>query len=232
MASKAPERGRKPRYKGGAPPVQPPEPDGAGSSVGGTTGGQTTVGEGTARASPPSWLTRSPVYRKVPVAVRGRLDAAILLRPADCPTLEAIAQKFDLEGRYGISPDSLANYARKLEQFVRPAMTSQVMAGVLGCLPASYRRQLVAGGQVMLLSKVVQALADDEREAALSVADLAKLAAVLAAVSVSGPLKPPPAGSTRAGHKGRRNVLAGGAAIEDPTQLAEAVKMVYGLYHR
>jgi hypothetical protein len=171
------------------------------------------------------------VYRKVPVAVRARLDAAILLRPADCPTLEAIARKFDLGGRYGISPDSLANYAHKLEQFVRPAMTSQVMAGMLGCLPARYRRQLVAGGQVMLLSKVVQALADDEREAALSVADLAKLAAVLAAMSGAGGSKSYAAKAGGAARRGPRNVLAGGAAIEDPTQLAEAVKMVYGLCH-
>jgi len=225
MASKAPEGVRKPENKGGGPRRRLRKPDGEGPS-----GEGTPVGEGTGRTPPPSWLTRSRVYQQVPVAVRGRLDAAILLRPADCPTLEAIARKFDLEGRYGVSLGSLAGYAEKLEQLVRPAMMSQVMAGVLGCLPASYRHQLVAGGQVMLLSRVVQALADDEREEALSVADLAKLAAVLAAVSGSRPTKSSAGGSGKAAHKSARNVLAGGAAIEDANQLNEAVKMVYGLY--
>ncbi len=127
-----------------------------------------------------TWLTRSAVYQRVPLEIRNKLDEAILLRPAGCQSVASIAARFQLKERYGVSTRVLAAYAGRLERFIRPAMTSQVMAGVLGCLPERYRRQLVEGSQVLLVSRVIQALSDDESAAALSVAELAKLAYVLA----------------------------------------------------
>jgi len=176
----------------------------------------------------PEWLTRSSIYKKVPVAVRGRLDEAILLRPAKCATLEQIAEKFELSQRYGLSHSSLRSYARKLEKFVRPAAASQLMAGVLGCLPEGYRRRLVAGGQVLLLSRVVQALSA-EGGAELSVAELAKLASVLSAVGSRSRLT---ADRAKAAHKDRplpTGESGPKSPAGDPVKLAEAVRMLYGL---
>ena len=178
----------------------------------------------------PDWLTRSSVYKKVPISVRGRLDEAILLRPADCATLDQIADKFELAERFGISGSALRSYARKLEQFVRPAVASQLMAGVLGCLPEAYRQRLIAGGQVLLLSRVVQALLA-EGGAELSVADLAKLASVLSAMgnrSRLPALKAKAAPTTRTSQTGEGEPDPEPAA-GNPTKLAEAVRMLYGL---
>ena len=197
-----------------------------------------SVSTGQAVQTPlPEWLTRSSVYKKVPDAVRGRLDEAILLRPAKCVTLEQIADKFELADRYGISGSVLRSYACKLEQFVRPAAASQLMAGVLGCLPEEYRQRLVAGGQVLLLSRVVQALSA-EGGAELSVAELAKLASVLSAVGGRTRL---PAARAKVSSKARTS-LAGEStqepasgepdpkpSIGDSAKLAEAVRMLYGL---
>ena len=143
-------------------------------------------GRGVAKAQPaatesaaaPAWLLRSAVFRKMPADARLRLESAILLRPSGCGTLEAIARTFELKSRYGLSLAALRNYARKLEQWVRPAVASQVMAGVLGCLPDDFRRRLINGSQVLLLSRVNQALGDEDGPP-LSVAELAKLADVL-----------------------------------------------------
>lgn len=185
----------------------------------------------------PSWLTRSSIYKKVPVAVRGRLDEAILLRPADCATLEQIADKFELASLYGISTSVLRSYARKLEQFVRPAAASQLMAGVLGCLPEEYRQQLVAGGQVLLMSRVVKALSD-EGGTELSVADLAKLGSVLSAVGGRPSVSATRIKSTQKKRSSKddaseqESVAGESASISsshDPTKLAEAVRMLYGL---
>lgn len=114
----------------------------------------------------------------MPASERVRLESAILLRPAGCETLEAIARRFELKSRYGLSLAALRSYARQLEQWLRPAVASQVMAGVLGCLPEDFRRRLIDGSQVLLLSRVNQALSDEDGPP-LSVAELAKLADVL-----------------------------------------------------
>jgi len=185
----------------------------------------------------PGWLTRSSVYKKIPVAVRGRLDEAILLRPSDCATLEQIADKFELTGRYGISASVLRSYTRKLEQFVRPAAASQLMAGVLGCLPEEYRQKLLAGGQVLLLSRVIRALSA-EGGTELSVADLGKLATVLSAVSgrsISPSIKTRTTSKKRSSQNSDSMQESASSAFDsstlshDPTQLAEAVRMLYGL---
>ena len=189
-------------------------------AAGGTISGQPTDGPGLS----PSWLTTSPVYRRVPVSVRTKLDADILLRPPDCQSIRSIYGRHELKERYGVSFHALRTYADRLERFVRPAMTSQVMAGVLGCLPARYRRQLVAGSEVMLVSRVVQALSDEGSAGALSVADLARLAAVLEKLAVRG--KPSGARKSR---RDSRNVLTGDTSIHDATQLAQAVRAIYGL---
>ena len=175
----------------------------------------------------PAWLQRSLVYKRLPPAVRAQLDEAILLRPAEHATLEAIAKRFQLAERYQISLPVLSAYARKLEEFVRPAMTSQVIAALLGCLPNRYRRQLVAGTQVLLLSRVVQALTADKNKA-LPVADLGKLASILSAFAGRN------AGGGRRARPRDTQASKGGQTPEhsvaaDPTKLAEAVSMLYGI---
>lgn len=168
------------------------------------------------------------LYKRVPAAVRSRLDRAILLRPENLATLEAIADQFKLAERYKVSLAALRTYTGKLEQFVRPVLTSQLMAGVLGCLSEEYRQQLVAGSQVLLLSRVIKALTADG-EAALSVADLAKLASVLS--SFAGRATTARAKTDRARGKRRGNNEDAGAALSaaNPTKLAEAVRTLYGL---
>ncbi|NLX14568.1 MAG: hypothetical protein GXY44_13075 [Phycisphaerales bacterium] len=176
----------------------------------------------------PVWLARSSVYRRVPVAVRSRLDAAILLRPQDCPTLEAIAVKYQLAERYGISRAALRVYAGKLEQLVRPRVASQVLAGVLGCLPVSYRRKLAAGSEVMLLSRLAQTLSNDN-PSSLTVADLAKLAGLLKALGqtcITDHARKPRR------EKNRARALSAPeseSAVSDSDRIAEAVRTLYGL---
>lgn len=177
----------------------------------------------------PQWLLRSTVYQRLPARERARLHRAIILRPAGLQTLAAIAEKFELAEKYGISATALRSYAERLEQLVRPAVTSQVVAGVLGCLPEAYRRQMVAGSQVMLISRVLQTM--ESPDATLSVAELAKLASILAALGRQGerPRKP-----ARRGTTGRNGTEADESANDaaqtaEPTRLAEAVRTLYGL---
>ena len=134
-------------------------------------------------ADVPEWLTRSVIYKRVPIKVRRRLDAALLKGSVDNAALQAIAADLKLS-TYGVSVGILKKYAVRLEQWVRPSLTAQLLAGVLGCLPEDYRRQLVAGSQVLLLSRVIQALSSDGKDA-LPAADLAKLASILSALGIS-----------------------------------------------
>jgi len=192
--------------------------------------GRQTAGPAKPAAEPcaPARLTQSSVYRRVPAAVRCRLDQAIVLRPADCTTPEAIAEKFDLEKRYGVSLSVLRSYARKLEQFVRPAVASQFLAGVLGCLPESYRRQLVAGNQVLLLSRVVQALTAPG-ESGLPVSDLARLASLLSSFARQTRATPGPTCPHQSENTSEKKGPDTPVTDPDPTRLAEAVRTVYGL---
>ena len=52
-------------------------------------------------------LMRSVVYRRLPEDVRRRVDEAILLRPPERPTPEAIAEQFKLADRYQVSLHAL-----------------------------------------------------------------------------------------------------------------------------
>ena len=128
--------------------------------------------------APVTALTRSAIHRRLPAAVCARLDEAILLRPKDLPTLEAIAAHFDLP-RYRISLPALRAYARRLEDLARPAAAGQLVAVVLGCLPPSYRRRMRDGTETLLLSRVAEVLSLGNSQP-LSVAELARLGPVLA----------------------------------------------------
>jgi hypothetical protein len=177
----------------------------------------------------PIGLARTSVYRRVPETVRPRLDEAILLRPSECPTLEAIGRKFRLAEEYGVTHKGLKTYASRLERLVRPVLTAQVMAGALGCLPESYRQQLVAGTRVMLLSRVVQTLQGRE-PSSLTIADLAKLASILSAVArpgtdtEGGVSRRPRSGCPDRPHGAERAVPR-----DAPARITEAVRLVYGL---
>lgn len=126
-------------------------------------------------------LARSAVHRKLPVAIRQQVDQAILMRPKGLPTLESISAHFDLP-RYHITLSALRAYARRLEDIARPAAAGQVLAVVLGSLPPSYRRGMRNGTEVLLLSRMAQMISSVSSEP-LSVAELARLGPVLAAMS-------------------------------------------------
>ncbi|HOW69266.1 MAG TPA: hypothetical protein PKY77_01595 [Phycisphaerae bacterium] len=144
-----------------------------------------------------------------------------------------MTRRLRLTERYGISAAALKRYARQLERCLRPVVAAQLTAAMLGCLPAEYRRQITDGGQMLLLSKVVQALtgpqsADKEppRET-LSVADLARLAAVVRAAgspSTSGHRPGHDDGKSRG--RGRRDAEQ---ASRNPGALSRAVRLLYGL---
>lgn len=183
-----------------------------------------TSNEGRAGEALAVAIGRSAIVRKVPARVRYRLDEAILRRPKGCETLEAIAARFSLQSRYGVSLDVLKRYARKLEAMVRPIVAAHVMAGVLGCLPARYRKRIHDGSEVMLLSRVIAALGDENNKE-LPVSELAKLATVLKAVGGRA------AGKRRtSSRKQKKDVsLVGAVGSVEPSKLTEAVRMVYGI---
>lgn len=169
-------------------------------------------------------LLRTAVFQRVPVAVRRELDRLILLRPDEAATLKAIADRLELNSRFGVTLDSLKTYARRLEQLVRPVLVSHVLAGVLGCLPEAYRREMLDGSRVLLLSRVVKALSADERDS-LSVADLGKLGSLLSTAGRS------PGTSHRSGGTPERSTRDTDPPVSSssPVEMAEAVRMLYGL---
>lgn len=185
-------------------------------------------------------LQRTSVYRKLPVAARAALDRDLLTRPPGRATLETVAAHHQLEHRYGIQARALRTYARRLERLVRPALASQLVSGLLGCMPEAFRQQLIAGSQVLLLSRVVAALLDDARGEdeegsgrSLSAADLAKLASVVNAVAGRSRSR----GRSRPGRRedGSPGAPSGastpGAPPDepDPEKISRAVRWLYGL---
>jgi hypothetical protein len=166
------------------------------------------------------------------MAERTKLDRAIIFRPPGLKTVAAIMCHFALQEKYELSAEEVTAYAEKVEQLVRPEVTSQVMAGVLGCLPKAYRRQLVAGGEVLLVSRVLQAL--NTQETGLTVAEMAKLASIpMSLARRSGSEQQGGVGGGRV-RKSRSGQAHGGddPSAEgggDPIKLAESVRLLYGL---
>jgi hypothetical protein len=137
-----------------------------------------------------------------------------------------------LEEKYGISTGALVAYAEKIEQLVRPEITSHVLAGVLGCLPRSYQRQLVAGGEVLLISRILKAL--NTEETGLAVAEMAKLASILTALAgasrgESG--KPAGLANLKKRIAGKPEEMEAQSLHADvvPIKLAESVRLLYGI---
>lgn len=124
-------------------------------------------------------LAESPVCRRLPVDVRLRLEHALFDRGRTGKTLEQISDELSLT-KYQIRSGDVTDYAATFDELVRPAVSAQVIAGVLGCLPASYRKQLARGSEVLLLSKLTQVLSADS-EQTISVSELMKLASILRA---------------------------------------------------
>ncbi|MBI4578454.1 MAG: hypothetical protein HY718_02060 [Planctomycetes bacterium] len=172
-------------------------------------------------------MLRSPIYRRLPVRERARLDRAIILRPAGCKSIDAIAEHFHLVEKYGISVTALRTYAGKLEEFVKPTLTSQVLAGVLGCLPVSYRRRLVAGSEVMLVSRILQALNDEKM--GLTVAELARLGSILSGLARRGAASNRPAGRGKPSGTDARPDESADRNGPDPVKMARTVRLLYGL---
>ncbi|MHC4443136.1 MAG: hypothetical protein ACYTF1_06030 [Planctomycetota bacterium] len=174
----------------------------------------------------PGLLLRTRVYKRVPEAERSRLDADIMFHPEGYATLKSIANKYKLVDRYGISRKALDTYAQRLAGIVRPAMSSLVLANLLGCLPESYRRSVVDGGHVMLLSRVMQVLSCGGCTP-LSVAELARLASLFSAIAARNNVD---RGTGKAGGGKDKDVIAeADSSGGDPVKIAESVRMLYGL---
>lgn len=176
----------------------------------------------------PIELARSRVYRQVPGRVRRRLDGVLLSRGCDRHSVSEVARAFRLRERYGITPAALEQYARKLEAVARPFLSSRLTTAILGCLPDSFRQQVVVGGQVLLLSRVVRALTDRPDEP-LPAADLVKLASALRALAQV------PRDARRSVRRsgGRRGDDADADASDGMSgataELDRAIRQVYGL---
>ncbi len=169
-------------------------------------------------SSPCHPLAHTDVYRLVPPKVRGELDAQLLARGAEPAAREQIMAKLGL-AEHGVTLEQLAAYAAALEELARPVVTSQVMAAVLGCLPRVYRRRLLVGSEVLLISRVLAALSDEQN---LSVPELGRLAAVIR--SLGGSRRRRSAAEPKPKTRGRRG--EGGMSHE---QLARSVRLLYGL---
>ncbi len=165
-------------------------------------------------------LVASPVRQRIPDRIRVKLERALLERASREDSLEEIARKFELE-RYGISMEMLSGYAATLDELVRPVASTQIVAGVLGCLPASFRSRMLRGNQVLLLSKVA-AILWESRESQMEVGELLKLATLLRA-----------AAQTRRQQAGGRRGKEGGspkeAALFDMGRMGGSVRALYGL---
>jgi hypothetical protein len=165
-------------------------------------------------------LSRSAVCRRVPVRIQSKLNRAIMLRSSSRASIDALAAKYDLPKQYGVSAAALRSYARRLEELLRPVLASQLVAAALGCMPEAYRRQALAGSQVLLLSRFVGCVW--QGDAALSAAEMAKLAAVLGSFAEKG--------ASKTARSGRPATPDGTPSSNgQPTKLAEAVRAVYGL---
>jgi hypothetical protein len=171
-------------------------------------------------------LARSPVYRRLPAAVRARLDRALLSREEGRGALDRMHREFELAARYGITPGMLRAYASRLEDLMRPVVTSQVIAGVLGSLSRARRRQLVHGSEILLISRLVAVLNADPR--LLPVPQLARLGGLL--VSLGRETRSTKSGRTPAGDAGAERVAPrGDPAATDPIKMAESVRLLYGI---
>jgi len=118
------------------------------------------------------------VYQVLPIETRAALDAALLTRPADCPTIAAAHEKLRLGELHGISPADVARYAKVLEEFARPLMASLAVSSLLNALPRRMLSGLTRGNRLLVWSRLVQHLTDEEAPP-LKAGDYAKLAALL-----------------------------------------------------
>jgi hypothetical protein len=194
---------------------------------GAESGDAPNIGDVESRLTPLQ-LLRSSVYRRLPPEVRHQVDEAILQRPAECPSLEKIAAKFELAQRYHVSVSALKRYAGKLEKLARPVVASHLMTHVIHCLPEANRADLIAGGEVMLLSRLFRKLIDKGKDDSdLSIADLAKLASIL--VSVVSKMTSAGGVPPGRGEKSGARQCCSGPVAYDENSLAQAVRSLYGL---
>lgn len=164
-------------------------------------------------------LTRTVVYRRIPFAERQRLDPELLKASSNRAALEALWRKERLHERFGIGLPALRTYVRRLEECVRPALGAQIVAALLGSLPREYRRRVMEGSAVLLLSRMVAALSLQTSEP-LSASELARLGGILRGLR-----------STRCGVARRVSETSrrGSTETMSPDRLAQAVRAIYGL---
>lgn len=172
-------------------------------------------------------LARTVVYKRVPLSTRRALDRAILVRPQGCATLEAIEERFRLTERFGVSRDNLRTYARKLERVAQPCFAGNLAAAILGCMPAAYGSQVAAGSQIILISRLVQALT--LKQSRLEIPELIRLASALRFANPTGVARN--AATKGCGQQGkiRGRDDAVSSCFSNEATLAEAVRTVYGL---
>jgi hypothetical protein len=125
-------------------------------------------------------------------------------------------------GRFGLKPELLEEYATRFDALIRPIASSQIIAGILGCLPASTRARMLKGNQMLLLSKLAQVLVEAQ-EVKLESGEMVKLAGVLRS---AGQVQRTETGSS-ARSKGRPSNPD--AALFDHDRFGRAVRVLYGL---
>lgn len=173
-------------------------------------------------------LARSVVYRKVPPALRARIDRAILMPSEGDASVGQVAGELKLAERYGITEAALQTYVEKVETLMRPAVRSQIMAAVLSCLPREYRRRLFEGSQVLMVSRVLGALTNPD--SGLSVAEMAKLAAILHTMSGGRAARAHARMVRRGGSPASESGSSGDAGgSHDASRLPESIRLLYGL---
>ncbi len=193
---------------------------------GGSDKPKATADQKESKENPRPSITRTSVYRRVPITIRWKLNRLLLLRPEGCASLDAILQRFKLSEKFGITRQALRTYARKIEQLVEPHLAGQLAAAVLGCMPTSYRNEVVAGSEVILISKVVGALTANKTD--LHPPDLLKLASALRAAAQQKP-KSCQKGSSDQEHAPKHPGGKPGDAKTDQEVLAETVRTIFGL---
>ncbi len=173
----------------------------------------------------PGSITKTKVFRQLPVALRMKLDRALLASVPGRHGVKPLIERFALEP-YGITPAALLRYARLLHEAVRPAATSQVMSSLLGCLPDAQRQSLLEGSRVLLLSRVIRVLSEAGAES-LSVNDMQRLASILKSMGDASSRglrrSSPDISSANANSHNKEGFPEPGEA------LAESVRLLYGL---
>jgi len=121
---------------------------------------------------------------------------------------------------------------KRVPEAVRACLDATILTVVnalFGCFPDKYRQKLMAGREIILVSRVLQVLCGDENNR-LSVAELAKLASMISSYGGRSTTAEKPArraSQKSTGHNDQEKEA--GAVSPDSARLAETVRTLIGL---